>query len=143
MSAQIVSDNEVLLIASCYCERLYDPLKLHDSDMNNVVIVAKELLAENYKSYNYRYSEAGSFPLDLSKWVIEGGYNMWLLRDYCVELLNKYSTVEKLKLVMHYQYQACEHINWKETRPIEISNDAKDKLIGQLPSYEGAPWGIE
>lgn len=55
----------------------------------------------------------------------------------------EYTVVELLKLIDCYEYQACETNDFKETAAAKICREYREHLIGRLPGYDAAPWGVE
>lgn len=52
------------------------------------------------------------------------------------------TTVAALKLLQCYEYQSCEHGDWKASATRRFCDHLKDALIMQLPGYDAAPWDI-
>lgn len=50
------------------------------------------------------------------------------------------SAVQGLKLISCYEYQSCEHPEWKESEARSFCHALSDKLITELPGYSGADW---
>lgn len=51
------------------------------------------------------------------------------------------SIVAAFKAVSCYQYQACEHDGWKDSKACEFTTALVLRLTSYLPGYEDAPWG--
>ncbi len=47
-----------------------------------------------------------------------------------------------LKQIDCYEYQSCEHDGWISSKAREFCTELRDTMIGQLPGYDEAPWGI-
>ena len=48
-----------------------------------------------------------------------------------------------LKSISCYEYQSCEHKNWKRSPSYRYCRTVSEALVGHLPGYEDAPWGID
>lgn len=142
MSAFVVDNRHIdLLVAAILRSEV-----VFESDADHVGTV---LLAENYASVNYRYSEDEKpdsyhytpFPLEFA-----GRPDGYLVL---------------LKAVVGYQYQACEHPGWESSdafrwtealREMWVSrarldhpgtfNYADQRDVRYPPAYESAPWSI-
>lgn len=53
------------------------------------------------------------------------------------------SPVEALKLLACYEYQACEHREWKQSAAKAICEQLRSAFISALPGYDEAPWGLD
>lgn len=132
MSAWIVSDNhinalvDVGLRGPAGCREWYHVVygigALTSGRANEV---GSDLLKENYRSVNYRYrenDEAPAFTFDPNQ--------------------RRISTVEALKAIHCYEYQACEHPEWEQSDAHKFCTKLRHSLEHYLPGYEEAPWGI-
>jgi hypothetical protein len=54
-----------------------------------------------------------------------------------------FSPVVLLKAIDCYEYQSCEHPQWRTSDARAICAALRHRLIGELPGYSAAPWGIE
>ena len=86
--------------------------------------VGQLLINKNYHSYNERYSETGN-P------------HRFQLRQ-----LLPLKPVQILKLISHYEYQACEAEDWTGSEAATLCDILRRKAIGMLPGYDNAPWGL-
>lgn len=50
------------------------------------------------------------------------------------------TAVQGLKLISCYEYQSCEHEGWKASEGRSFCFSLQDKLIQELPGYDGADW---
>jgi len=139
MSAFIVSDNNVLIIAIAHlAEYNYDgsnTIQKYPS-VTEVVAEARALLQENYNSYNERYQQES---------VTDRGYiNSVTITDHGIrELINKVPAIQIIKAIHCYQYQSCEHEGWESSWSYKTTNELIVSLVSQIPGYENATWGIE
>ena len=85
------------------------------------------LVAENYKSVNYRYGETD----EPHKYT----YHFMLTPA-------NQTPVVILKLCANYEYQACEHPEWEASKAHDIIKRIEAKAIRELPGYDDAPWGL-
>jgi hypothetical protein len=53
------------------------------------------------------------------------------------------SALEVLKLVQCYEYQSCEHDNWKDSAAAKFCGELTARLINALPGYDAAPWAVD
>ena len=51
--------------------------------------------------------------------------------------------VRVLKAIDCYEYQSCEHGDWRTSEAREFCRMLRNSLISRLPGYDAAPWGIE
>lgn len=56
---------------------------------------------------------------------------------------NRIPAVTALKLIQCYEYQSCEHDGWKDSYAKRFCEQLTSSLIGCLPGYDAAPWGID
>ena len=47
------------------------------------------------------------------------------------------------KAIDCYEYQSCEHAGWPRSEARALCAALRHRLIGELPGYDAAPWGIE
>jgi hypothetical protein len=50
------------------------------------------------------------------------------------------TAVEGLKLIGCFEYQSCEHPDWKGSEAQRFCESLRDSLIGALDGYDDAPW---
>ena len=128
MSAWIVTKTHVdVLVAALLEYRLIDR---DEADQ-----VGAELWAENYASINYRYDEDTAAP------------------SYSFEepsLLIELDDLGVLKQVHCYNYQSCEHDDWRASRVYRRMTALEAAITLKLGSgeltksraYDAAPWGV-
>ena len=83
------------------------------------------LLAENRRSVNHRYDED----------EIETPY---VFTQYD----GQFNPVAVLRAISCYEYQSCEHPEWKTSEARAFCAALTDRMIGILPGYDKAPWEI-
>ena len=83
------------------------------------------LIDENAASVNYRYDE-----------------NELFVYRYQRPRHTTWSAVELLKTVDCYEYQSCEHPGWAQSQAHAFCESLRARLIGTLPGYDDASWGI-
>jgi hypothetical protein len=96
------------------------------------------LTVENVRSITARYPD-----------TLDGGP----MPGPCVAYWEQYYTFEKpqrrltcaeaLKAIHCYEYQACEHDGWIDSEAKRFCEGLQGSIIGVLPGYADAPWGIE
>lgn len=129
----------------------YHDAERHELTLSNADEVGAMLWAENVRSVEHRYEhvvEAGESlpgtyqletiapgiePIEVPEWVGEYRYDM---------RTRQLDPVAVLKLVQCFDYQSCEHDDWRESSAFAYCQTLKDKLIGMLPGYDAAKWGI-
>lgn len=110
------------------------PLGILDANM-----LGQALIEENLKSIHARYPDTVEDPENTPGPIAQ----------YCHEsykhphVTTRLTAVEALKAIICYEYQSCEHDEWNESAVKEFCDRLKHKLIGVLPGYEAAPWGID
>lgn len=53
-----------------------------------------------------------------------------------------YDHATLLKAIDCYEYQSSEHDGWRKSIARKLCGALRDHLIGTLPGYSAAPWGI-
>lgn len=86
------------------------------------------LVDENYASVNYRYRGE------------EGGPHKYSFKFMSSPA--KLSPIVILKLCHCYEYQACEHSEWKDSKAHDAIRSIEAKAMRELPGYDDAPWGL-
>lgn len=88
------------------------------------------LVRQNVRSVNHRYRDND----DPDELAAEFEYKPSTARNM--------TPVEVLKLIACYEYQACESPDWRRTEAHEFCQALRNRLIGFLPGYDAAPWGL-
>ena len=91
------------------------------------------LEAENLRSYTCRYGK-GNVAEETAE-----------IADPYVHRppKKKLSTIELLKVVHCYEYQACECADWEFTQARAFCHSLERSIVCAMPGYSEAPWGIE
>lgn len=91
-------------------------------------ILGELLLKENLKSINYRYPDHS---------FIEG-FKLCHVADN-----TQYTPVQMIKLAQCYDYQSCEHPEYKGCIAQRLMDSIISDCIRMLPGYDEAPWGLD
>jgi len=83
------------------------------------------LVAENRRSVNWRYEED----------EIEEPYEF-------TEYAGNFNPVAILSAIACYEYQACEHPEWKTSEAKAFCDALRMSMIHMLPGYGNAPWEV-
>ncbi len=137
MSAFMVSNKHLdyMLHAGLRYGRTFE-LSWHtpmDEDRRNVLTretvndVGIMLAAENRRSVNHRYGESN----------MEDFFEFSECRGGMIDL------VQVLKLIDCYEYQSCEHPEWKHSEARIFCDALRRLMIGNLPGYEEAAWSMD
>jgi hypothetical protein len=89
-------------------------------------LVGAILLVENQRSVNFRYREDDLEPV----------YTF-------TRLPGRPGPVAVLKIVACYEYQSCEHPEWRNSAAAGFCHVLRSRAISQLPGWETAPWGTD
>ena len=157
MSAFVVSKDHIDALVTEALRPQYgsDFSYYHDGERhavrwNTADELGQMLWAENVASVEHRYPDSdGELPgkyveespapglavVRLPEWV--AGYRYPL-----GSVLKSRPAVEVLKLIDCYEYQSCEHPEWAESEARSFCHDLRSRMIGQLPGYDAAPWGL-
>lgn len=100
------------------------PGNLYTDPLDNL---GQALWAENHESVNHRYSEQDECP----KYEYPGAGRSRPL-----------TLAEAFKAIGCYEYQSCEHPAWEASKARAFCRRLQDSLIGHVPGYDAAPWGI-
>ena len=95
--------------------------------------VGRMLWWENLRSVGYRYPD-GELPGPVGLTAEEvHGYRFTPLHGYP-------EPVAVLSLLAGYEYQACEHPDWRASEARQFCDALRDRTISRLPGYDDAPW---
>lgn len=115
----------------------YHNESFHELTIDNADEVGQMLLDENVRSVSCRYPDDGITELPGptgAGWVI----------PYVFYMMGRRPTpVQALKLIKCYEYQSCEHPEWKGSEARSFCEALRSVLISELPGYEEAPWEWE
>lgn len=89
------------------------------------------LADENLKSVSYRYPDATK----ISDWTSDANFSY----DCRAHVR---TAVEVIKLAHSYEYQACEHPEWKESAAKRYVDRLISAWTRELPGYDDAEWSI-
>lgn len=100
------------------------------------------LVEENLSSIHYRYPDTVENPEDTP-----GPLEQYWLEDYKFPV----SKIEQLRMTIPqafkaidcYEYQSCEHPQWKTSQAHDFCQQFRKALIGSIPGYNSAEWGID
>lgn len=102
------------------------------------------LLAANIESIQARYPDtvavlenAPGTIGEVERWAEDGPEAYEFDR-----LTKRYSAVAGLKLIDCFEYQACEYDGWEDSEAHRFCECLRGSLIGALPGYNDAPWGL-
>lgn len=99
-------------------------------------VIGQMLVDENVKSVPYHYADSAHDGLP-------GPLSAYYLAPYAHRrLVRRLTTVEALKALDCYEYQACEHPGWATSKAFDFIEALRSRLIGTLPGYDKAPWGF-
>jgi hypothetical protein len=117
MSAWIVSKEHIdLMVAAA--------LKVRMEGLSRDAL-GQMLWDANYKSINARYRKFEDAP----EYRFDAGPR-------------EINVVSALKQIDCYEYQTCEFDGWKDSKAFEFCQSLRAALIGELPGYDDAPWGV-
>ena len=135
MSAYIVSDNTINVIASAFimnCVEFRSENFVSEPEViigfsNNGPKIASELLKANYDSVNYRYSEKNE-PHEIK---------------FELRKNDDFGTI--LGCIKCFNYQACEMPGWDDSEIKKSLDRLKNKIIEMILARHGyeLPWGID
>lgn len=106
------------------------PGEAESSDITEIATlnrIGQALVDQNYRSFNYRYQEQH----DAELFILTGQDMMHMPR---------FSTIEQLKALDSYDYQASETNDYKETPASLLVNMMRRLAIRALPGYDEATW---
>ena len=141
MSAWIVNKAHIdaMVTAAQFCGRDYGSFYYwHERDAHYVTFeteddVGQMLWSENVASVSYRYNGDTDLP---------GPIPTPDPTSYEFTRSRPFSPVEMLSAIDCYEYQSCEHPGWKDSQAHAFCQALRHQMIGCLPGYDEAPWGI-
>lgn len=96
------------------------------------------LVKENLSSIHYRYPDTIDNPDSTP-----GPCEQYWLTEYAFPPRTKALTiVQACKALAGYEYQACEHPEWRSSAAREFCNEMRDRLVSCLPGYDEAEWEV-
>jgi len=134
MSCQLVSDQEIRLIAGLLVAQYDSPIKIPFDRLQGMREWAARLTIENYLAFNERYpnQHANPVPVEITEAML----------GVAIRQLEDYSVIQLIKIVHHYQYQACDSSQFKGGLVARKLQDAVDTLVTNIEGYSKAPWGV-
>lgn len=132
----------------------------HELTRANADEIGAMLLAENVRSVDHRYSPPGREAIYGEGWEtpeqnLPGRYvteqlpgiepisfPQWLTPYRYTEPRRSFSPVAILKAIDCYEYQSCEHDEWRESQAFTFCRALRSWCIGKLEGYEAADWEI-
>lgn len=128
MSAFICTDYHISILAQ-YAEDNKISCYGWQWEKKGKIAIGRELLFENYRSYNYRYKQTGTVEFIFDDRALAGFLDT--------------SPAQMAKAVFCLIYQSCEHPSWEESAAFQLLDNIKDDLLKKLPGYKNSMWGID
>lgn len=139
MSCNLVSDDTILLIAAIRHEYTWQYTRLDLNSLFHIRQTVNTLIDANLASVNARKKNLG---YELEERPSINIPDTWETVDMLRNLLQKYSAIEKIKILQYLEYNCCEVEDFENTTTKRILNSVLEKLIPQLEGWNEAPWGI-
>lgn len=97
--------------------------------------VGRMLLTENVRSVAYRYPgcDADQLPGSIGQTVDGYEFRRVPYPEY------DFGPVDGLSLLSCYEYQSCEHPDWRRSEAWRFCQSLRSALISVLPGYDAAP----
>ena len=112
-------------------------LKHHQLTSTNANEIGQMLLDECVNSVHYRYQDDTIVSLP-------GRTNaQWLIPFECKPFVKIPTKIVALSIINCYEYQSCEHPEWKDSLAKSFCQALKEITIRELPGYDNAPWEWE
>jgi hypothetical protein len=142
MSAFVVSHSTVAAIVTYAQRRLWScvpppphnaigTVNIRDIDLDRI---GQALLAENYKSVNYRYRRNDP--------VIRYRHVPTCVGAVSTEMTRMLTALDIVKIAHCIEYQSCEHPEWEMSWARDFLRRVVDTAVHELPGYDDAPWGL-
>lgn len=168
MSAFVVSKEHIdAMVDSGLRRGPYGPLRWsHNGErfeltQETASTVGSMLWTENVTSVEYRYSPPDREVIYGEGWESDAGFDLpgkyqleliapsvepievpeWL-SEYRFQSRPPRKPIEILKAIDCYEYQSCEHPEWEVSEAFAFCDALRRSLIGDLPGYDEAKWGI-
>ncbi len=94
---------------------------------------------ENLSSIHYRYPDTIENP-DATPGPIE---QYWLTEYEYDDPQIDLTIVEDFCLLDCYEYQSCEHPEWRDSEAFKLVDSIRGSLIHRLPGYDQVPWSFD
>ena len=127
MSAFIVTDKHITTLAKAYVRFIVLDGR-RTPEQNEVMPIAKTLLAANIKSVNARYNESTK----MTKIDADVDYH--------------YTPIQLIKLIHCLDYQSCEYTGWENSKDKKMLNKLElylfNAMINDNKDYDAGEWTI-
>jgi len=154
MSAFVVSRNHIRYLVSAAADRNLTEIQdyplswswegemhtLPFDDRAEQTWLGQMLWAENVKSVSYRYRDDETSELPGVVEEAEGGFQYG---DHKPWSSSPITPVQVLKACDCYEYQSCEHPEWKQSEAYAFIQALRERAIEALPGYDKAQWEID
>jgi hypothetical protein len=143
MSAYLVSAKQIGLITAFAfkndCTK-YGPL--HGKDLESIDNIAKMFAEANIESIEYRYPDTkGRAAIDFQS-MTNAEYIESSIKEAEQCNLTQYTPAQIAKIISNYDYQSCETDSWYESLAYKALGVMRQHLVGHLPGYNQADWGL-
>lgn len=140
MSAFVVNKSHINALIHAGMAVQYPPMSWYHEGQRYILNdetadqVGQMLLDECVHSVSYRYEGEGIASLPgpcNAEWLIPFEYHFTDKRP---------TPLQTLKLISCYEYQSCEHPEWKASQAKAFCAALRDSTISRLPGYGDASW---
>lgn len=148
MSAWVVSKahidalvNGALQVGGTHGDRyfyFYHANTRHEVKPSNVSEIGQALVDECVRSVSDCYPND-----DVSKGELPGPVDAYYNEPYRFDFTRALSDGEIAHAVACYEYQSCEHNEWKASKAHAFCEAMRYRLITRIPGYNEAPWGFD
>jgi hypothetical protein len=127
-----------------YGQRRWYPLHIEEDGEQFPVTVetasrlGEMLVKENLSSIHYRYPDTITNPDSTPGPIAQ----YWLTEYKFPQRTKPLTIVQACKALAGYEYQSCEHPEWRKSDAREFCNELRDSLVGCLPGYDDAEWEV-
>lgn len=132
MSAYMCSDETLKLIAVTASLSKYDRERFNTRE---VQIKLDWLTLANQQSLDQRYEPGDMYNTEHRPTITDAE-----LRHYAN--WERFNEATRAKVCANWDYQSCERDDYKNTKGYEVYECALRNIMGRLPGYESAPWGL-
>ena len=131
MSAYIIDQAHAIYLAQAMSHyRIYHcGASLWLASSEEIAHVANTLMTENYKSVYFRYR---GNDVEEPETITAADVSSVVFR---------FDPIQVVKAVDCYQYQACEHDEWKDSMSKLLTDQLQGQAISKIDGYDAAPWG--
>jgi hypothetical protein len=110
---------------------------LRSGHYDEAIKIGQMLWDENILSICYRYPDCQDKPDSMPGPIGED----FIFRECDIKLFARIKAIEVIKAVHCYEYQACEHPEWRKSEAYRFCQALKSHYIHRLPGYDEAAWG--